>query len=64
MNNMSGEYLSSKELGHKNSNRTPRSQQKTKITKRKIRQRHDVTKTSDNCPSKLDGKMLPSRFGI
>ena len=37
---------------------------KRKITKRKVRQTHDVTETSDSYPSKLDGEMLPSHFGI
>ena len=30
----------------------------------KVGQKQDVTKTSDSCPSKLDGEMLPTRFGI
>ena len=59
---MSGDHLSSKE--------TPQQQlqlahnRKRKITTRKVRQTHDVTKTSDSCPSKSEDEMLPSRFGV
>ena len=30
----------------------------------KVGQRQDETKTFDTCPSKSDGEMLPTRFGI
>ena len=30
----------------------------------KVELRQDVIKTSDSCPSKSDGEMLPSHFGI
>ena len=41
-----------------------REQKNTESLTRKVELRQDVTKTSDNCPSKSDGDLLPSRFGI
>ena len=44
-----------------------RTLQKTNNTKSftgKVGLRQDATKTSDSCPSKTDGEMLLTRFGI
>ena len=57
---MSGDYLSSKVVRWS----PQRKRKKIKPFTGKVGWRHDVTKTCDNCPSKLDGEMIPSRFGI
>ena len=73
MYSMSGDYLSSEmfpsslviqpqqqrqHLTHS------RKQKYTKSSTGKVGLTQDVTKTFDSCPSKSDGEMLPSRFGI
>ena len=40
-----------------------RKQKNTKSFTGKVELRQDVTKTSDNCPSKPDGEMFHSHFG-
>ena len=57
---MSGDYLSSKVVRWS----PQRKRKKIKPFTGEVGRKHDVTKTSDNCPSKLDGEMIPSRFGI
>ena len=45
----------------------PSTQQKPKNTKpfiEKVWQRQNMARTSDNCPSKSDGEVLPMRFEI
>ena len=41
-----------------------RKQKNTKSFTGKVELRQDETKTSDSCPSKSEGEMLPSGIGI
>ena len=45
MNNMPGDYLLSKEVRHPNTLRTPENEKL--LNEKQVRQKHDVTKTSD-----------------
>ena len=44
--------------------RTQQKANNVKLFIEKVGQRQDATKTSDSCPSKSDGEMLLTRFGI